>query len=205
MLGGVYRRWLALTALSYSVVHHLGLLPDGLGHGPSGTRWADWLDLLVPWLVLVPAALAVRAAGASERTWAVLGAGVVAYAGGHGIHLAANSIGNVARSDTAHVWDETVGHLVWYAGVALVLAALARTMVGEPRAGALGHLLALAVGLTWASNAAGGGTVVPSLVIAIGAVAFGWRHRSGLAGVLVTGFVPAVLVLGVAVGAALGG
>lgn len=49
-----YGRWLAVTALSYAVLHHLGLLPDGLGAGPDDTRWTDWLDLLVPWLVLVP-------------------------------------------------------------------------------------------------------------------------------------------------------
>lgn len=195
MLGGVYRRWLALTALAYAVVHHLGLLPDGLGAGPDGTRVADWLDLLVPWLVLVPAALALRAAPATPRTWAVFGAGVVAYSSGHGIHLAANSIGNVDPSDTAHLWDEVAGHLVWYAGVALVLAALARTMVGEPRPGPVGHLLALAAGLTWASNAVGGGTEVLSLLVSLAAVWFGWRHRSQLPVALLTGFVPAVVVL----------
>ena len=34
---------LAATGLSYAVLHHLGLLPDGLGAGPEGTRcsWAS--------------------------------------------------------------------------------------------------------------------------------------------------------------------
>ena len=38
-----YSAALATAALSYAVLHHLGLLPDGLGSGPEGTRWADWL------------------------------------------------------------------------------------------------------------------------------------------------------------------
>jgi len=139
----VYSRWLALTALAYAVVHHLGLLPGGLGAGPEGTRWADWLDLLVPWLVVAPAALTLSADRAGPRTWVLFGIGAGLYLSGHGIHLAANSVGNAAPSPTAHLWDERVGHLVWYAGVALVLAALTRTMRGRARPGPLGHVLAL--------------------------------------------------------------
>lgn len=40
------------------------------------------------------------------------------YASGHGIHLAANSIGNVSPGPTARLWDEVVGHCVWYATMA---------------------------------------------------------------------------------------
>lgn len=191
----MYSRWLALTALSYAVLHHLGLLPDGLGVGPDDTRWADWLDLALPWLVLVPGALTLRADGAAERTWWVFGAGAVAYASGHGIHLAANSVANAEPGATAHLWDEVVGHTIWYAGVALVLAALARTMVGHARPGPLGYLLALAVGLTWATNAVGGGTQVLAGVVALAACGFGWRHRSELPVVLLVGFAPVVPAL----------
>ena len=56
MRAASYGRWLAVTALAYAVLHHLGLLPSGLGSAPDDTQWADWLDLLVPWLVLTPAA-----------------------------------------------------------------------------------------------------------------------------------------------------
>jgi hypothetical protein len=63
----VYQRWVALTALAYVVLHHLGLLPDGLGAAPRQTQWADWLDLLVPFLVLAPAAMALSVAPASRR------------------------------------------------------------------------------------------------------------------------------------------
>lgn len=188
-------RWLAVTALSYALVHHLGLLPEGLGDGPDGTRWADWLDLLVPWLVLVPAASTVAAARPDPRTWVLLGAGAVAYASGHGIHLAANSVGNVDPGDTAHLWDEVVGHAIWYAGVALVLTALARTMVGRARPHPVGYLLAVAAGLTWASNAVGGGTVWFGLAVALAATVWGWSRRHELGVVLLVGFLPAATFL----------
>ncbi|WP_028645417.1 hypothetical protein [Nocardioides sp. URHA0020] len=191
----MYSRWLALTALSYAVLHHLGLLPDGLGAAPDDTRWGDWLDLLLPWLVLAPAALTVRAARGDERTWWILGAGALAYASGHGIHLAGNSVGNAHPSDTAHLWDELVGHAIWYAGVALVVVALARTMAGRARPGVVGYVLAVAVGLTWASNAVGGNTEVLAIAVAVVACAFGWRHRDDLRVVLLVGFAPVVPAL----------
>lgn len=191
----VFRRALAASALAHTVCHHLGLLPSGLGSGPRGTQWADWLDLLVPWLVLVPAACALWAAAVGPRVWIAFGAGALAYASGHGIHLAANSVGNAAPGPTAHLWDEVVGHYIWFAGVALVVAALALAMTGRPRAGVVGHVLAVGVGLTWATNAIGGGTVLFSLVIAVAVIAFGWRNRRTMAGVLWVGFAPAVCVL----------
>jgi hypothetical protein len=183
----VYSRWLAVTAASYVVFHHLGGLPDGLGHGPDGTQWADWLDLLVPFLVLVPAAAALRAADAQPRTWALYGVGAITYATGHGVHLAGNSLANAHPSATAHLWDEVVGHYVWYAGVALVAAALAQTMTQRPRPSLVGLGLAVLVGATWATNAKGGGTVVFSLVLALVTAAYGWRHRRDLGVTLLVG------------------
>jgi hypothetical protein len=196
MLTRMYSRALAATTLAYVVLHHLGLLPSGLGAGPDGTRWADWLDLGVPWLVLVPAAVTMWAGRAAVRSWVVFGVGVVAYTSGHGIHLAANSIGNQDPGQTAHLWDEVVGHLVWFVGVAFVLAALALTMIGRPRPHAVGYVLAIGAGLTWASNAIGGGTLLLSLAVAIAAAGFGWMRRSELGVVLLVGYLPAVLVVG---------
>lgn len=191
----MYQRWVALTALAYVVLHHLGQLPDGLGAAPHETQWADWLDLLVPFLVLAPAAMALSVAPASRRAWVVFGVGAVTYATGHGIHLAANSVGNADPGPTAHLWDEVVGHQIWYAGAALVVAALALTMAGRPRPGWVGYLLALAVGATWASNAVGGGTVVTSLVVALAFAGWGWVHRRDLAVTLLVGFAPAAAFL----------
>jgi hypothetical protein len=194
----VYGRWLAATAAAYAVVHHLGLLPSGLGPAADRTRVADWLDLAVPWLVLVPAARTLQSAQVGARVWWTFGAGAVAYVSGHGIHLAANSVGNAAPGPTAHLWDEVVGHYVWYAGVAGVLAALAMSMVGRSRPPAVGYLLALGTGLTWASNAVGGGTEWFSLAVAVVAAWFGWTRRRELSGVLAVGFAPAIAFLVVA-------
>lgn len=191
----VYSWALAATGLSYAVLHHLGLLPSGLGSAPEGTRWADWLDLAVPWLVLVPAAVTMWAAPASLRSWVVFGAGVVAYSSGHGIHLAANSVNNAGGGRTAHFWDEVVSHHVWFLGVALVLAALARTMVGRPRPHPAAYVLAVGVGITWVSNAVGGGTVVFSLAVAVAAAVFGWARRRELGLVMLVGFLPAAVIL----------
>ena len=64
-----YPRWLAVTALAYAVLHHLGSIPDGIAEAPRGTRWTDWLDLLVPWLLLTPAVLTVWADRPPILTW----------------------------------------------------------------------------------------------------------------------------------------
>jgi hypothetical protein len=195
----VYGRWLAATAAAYVVFHHLGLLPGGLGAGPDQTQWADWIDLLVPFLVLAPAAATLRAAEAGARTWWVFGVGAVTYATGHGIHLSANSVGNAAPGPTAHLWDEVVGHYIWYAGVAIIVAALAATMHGRPRPSALGWLLTPLVGLTWASNAVGGGTEALSFVLALAAAAYGWTRSHELGVVLgVAGSIAALVLLGTA-------
>jgi hypothetical protein len=170
-------RWVALSAVLYNLLHHLGALPGGLGDAGGGTRWVDWLDLLTPYAVVGTALAALCAAGTDRRGWwtALLGAG--AYVSGHAVHLAANSIGN-ARGDVPpiHLWDEVVGHWLWYAGVALLVVALARA-VRLPATPAT-YALALATGLTWTTNALGGTTGVGSLAVAAGLAGWGWRRRS---------------------------
>jgi hypothetical protein len=181
--------------MAYVVAHHLGLLPDGLGAAPEGTQWADWVALAVPVVVLVPAAMVLREAGCAGKDWVLFAVGCVIYAWGQGIHLAANSVNNASPGQPAHLWDEVVGHLVWYAGTALVLAAVARTMPGRPRPGVVGGALAVLVGLTWATNAVGGGTEWLSLVVALVAVGYGWAHRDDLGVTLLVGFVPSVVLI----------
>lgn len=180
-------RWTAVTAVAYAVLHHLGALPGGLGDAPHATRWADWLDLLVPYLVVGPALSAVAAAGTDRRGWwtALLGAGL--YVQGHGVHLAANSISN-ARGDAApvHLWDEVVGHWVWYSGVALLVWAVARSVA--VRATPPGLLLALGVGATWTTNALEGTTAPAALVAALALAAWGARRRDGTGWLLLVAF-----------------
>jgi hypothetical protein len=195
--GRVERR-LGLTALAYVVMHHVGSLPGGLGE-VGVTRWSDWIDLLTPYAVLLPAAGAMVAGAASRRTWAVFAVGALAYAQGHGIHLSANSVHNVAPGDAAHLWDEVVGHLVWYAGVALVTCALATVSARRPlparRVAGTAVVLAVAVGLTWASNAVGGGTLWFALPFALGVAGYGTLHRDRLAAVLLPGYLCGAVLL----------
>jgi hypothetical protein len=138
------------------------------------TRWVDWITLLTPYAVVGSAVAALHAATADRRTWkiALLGAG--AYVQGHGINVAANSIGN-ARGDGApvHLWDEVVGHWLWYFGVALLVVALARAVEVATSPAAL--LLAVVSGLTWTTNALEGTTAVGSLTVAAALTGWGWR------------------------------
>ena len=56
-------------------------------------------------------------------------------------------------------------------------------------------MLALSAGLTWGTNAVGGGTPVASLLLAAGAALYGWRHRETLARLMLVGYAPAVLLI----------
>jgi len=175
-------RWLLLHGLAYSLVHHQGVVLSRLGEsGISDTRWADWLDLLTPVLVLGPA-LAALLGVASRRVWVLAILGSAIYVEGHGIHLAANSIANATDPDipVVHLWDEVVGHYVWYGGLALVWLALwlthAETDLDIDRR--LGLPLIVGVGGTWATNALEGGTAVASLIVAVGFAALAVAQRA---------------------------
>ena len=51
------------------------------------------------------------------------------------------------------------------------------------------------MGVTWATNGLEGGTAVASLLVAVGFVAWGWRHRTGSGLLLLAAYVPAVVIL----------
>jgi hypothetical protein len=180
--------------VAYGLLHHLGALPGGLGDAGGGTRWVDWLDLLTPYAVVGTALAALAAAGTDRTGWRTAFVGSAAYVNGHGVHLAANSIGNV-RGDAApvHLWDEVVGHWLWYAGLALLVVALARSVDLRVTAPAVG--LALATGLTWTTNALEGTTAVGSLVVALGLTGWGVRRGDGTGRLLAVAFGTAALAL----------
>ncbi len=199
-------RWLAAFGVAVLVLHHLGSIAGpsgGFGAAGSGTQWVDWLDLLTPYLVVGPALLALAASAADRTSWLVAALGALAYASGHGIHLAANSISN-AQGDAAptHLWDELVGHAVWYAGLALIVIALARSV--EPKPTVTGWVLAVGVGLTWATNGLGAdGLVVPMLIAALALAVWGWTRRGRSAGRLLLvayGVASPVLLVGAVLG-----
>lgn len=187
--------WLAASAIAYVLLHHAGGALASLG-SVGVTRWADWIDLSTPYAVLLPAAVALARARAGRRLWSLYLVGALTYTEGHGIHLAANSVGNADPGRTAHLWDEVVGHYLWYAGTALVFAALAAAFARYDPPGNVGaYALAVLVGFTHATNSLEGGTAVFGMVTAAGFAGWGWTARARLGRLLAVAYVPALLVL----------
>lgn len=187
---------LAAFALAVAVLQHLGAVPvEVLGEvGP--TRWTDWLDLLTPYAVVGTALAVLLAARPGRATWALAAVGAVLYVQGHGIHLAANSVSNRLEDDAVHLWDEVVGHLVWYAGLGLLVVALVRAVRGEPlRTGPVALALAAAFGVTHATNGLEGGTAPLSLAFAVGVSVWATRLPGPVRRLLLVAYVPAALVL----------
>ncbi len=187
---GDFGPWLVLLAIGYPVTHHIGTLFAGLGDvGSTDTRWADWIDLITPYVVTGAAAGALRAARASRLTWMVFWFAAVLYTQGQGIHLAANSVGNAVPGQPAYLWDEHVGHYLWYSGFALIVATLAATVSERRHRGGVGaHLLALLVGFTNFTNSVEGQTPILGIATAVLFVGWGFVTRDGLGRVLLTGY-----------------
>jgi hypothetical protein len=183
---------LALLAVSVVLFMQIGTFARPLGD-VGGTRAADWLDLLTPWAVIGSAVwvlLASRspAGGSSPDTWSwlALAVGGIAFAEGKGLHLAANSISNAEptgqAADLAHLWDESVGHWVWYIGLLLVLVAVTRAVLGSPgrpllRTTAGGVVLAALAGFSLANTWIEGETPWLGIVAAGGFTVYALAHR----------------------------
>lgn len=187
----------ALVAFALAIVigHHVGTATAPLGD-VGVTRWADWIDFLVPISVLGTAALVLKGVEAAGRTWAVFGVGAVMYAEGHGIHLSANSIGNeLDYGATGHLWDEVVGHYVWYAGLVLVVIALALALRDVEQRSWVQWPLAFGVGVTWMTNGVEGGTPWFSLAVAAGLLGWGLKRRDDAGRLLVVTYGTALVLL----------
>lgn len=196
--GGVGRALLSF-GVTVAVTHHIGLLTDPLGRVGS-TSWNDWLDLLTPYLVVGTALAVMITARTDRRAWLVCAVGAIAYVQGHGLHLAGNSVGNADPGPTAHVWDEVVGHAVWYAGLGLLVVALVLALDAVPLTiSPVGWVVAAAVGATVATNAVGGGTITGTLPVSVAFAAYGLRRGDALGRLLAGTFGLAALVLAVAI------
>ena len=164
------KRWLVVFGLAVAVGHHVGVGFSSLGDiGQSGTRWADWIDFLVPYVVVGSGVLALVAAGTDRFGWILFVVSAIAYTQGHGVHLAANSVDNAVGGHVAHLWDEQVSHWFWYLGLAGMVLALTRA---APRfvMPAWAWVVVVLFGFTWFDNTIEGG--VPLLGI-VGAAALG--------------------------------
>ncbi len=200
-------RWLAAFAVAYGLLHHQGFVLARLGEfGDTGTRWADWIDLATPYLLLGPAAGVLVALRTGIRPWLVFAVGAVAYVEGHGIHLAANSIDNaisevpagagpipVVVADVVHFWDEMVGHYIWYGGLTLIVVAMVGAAWSVSDGEERGHgddqvtsgwrileiALALLFATTYVTNALEGSTAPMALAAAVGFVVWAASVRPG--------------------------
>ncbi len=183
--------WLVLFALGYGLFQHAGTVFVDLGE-VGETRWADWIDLLTPYVVTGAAAGALRGAGAGRGAWTGFWFGTVLYTQGQSIHLAANSVGNALPGtdpDIVHLWDETVGHYLWYSGFAIIVAVLAVTVADRrARGGPAAHLLALVVGFTNFSNSVEGQTVWLGIGTAVVFAIWGLFTRDGMGRYLLTAY-----------------
>ena len=133
----------------------------------------------------------------SRRAWLVFGVGAIAYTQGHGIHLAANSIANVDSSSTSHLWDEVVGHYIWYGGLAVIVGgpgARRGQSPAHPGPGS-GFVLAVLFGFTVFTNSVEGGTPLLGLATGVVFVAWGLRRRDRLAWLLVPAYAVTVVAL----------
>src|SRR5688572_22022952 len=172
--------WLAAFAVAVIVGHHTGFLLEPLGEVGT-TRWADWIDLALPYAVVGCAAGALAANGADRRVWFLFGAAAILYTQGHGIHLAANSVTNAAPGEPAHLWDEVVGHYLWYGGLAGVVTALVLALGDLPRpAWRLSVPLSLLFGFTVFPNSVEGGTALFGLATSPAVLVRGLRRRHRL-------------------------
>jgi hypothetical protein len=192
--------WLLVLGIGYAVLHHAGTLFENLGEvGP--TRWADWIDIATPYVVVGAAAGALRGAGASRATWGWFWFGAVLYTQGQGIHLAANSVANAIEGDdpdVVHLWDEVVGHYLWYAGMALLVAALASALADRrPRGGVGAHLVAALVGFTHFTNSVEGQTAYLGIGVAVVLAGWGLLARDGMGRYLLSSYGLSVLLFAV--------
>jgi hypothetical protein len=176
-------RLLAVSAVAMVATHWLRLLPLGYP-APGATRYEDFVDLLTPFVVAGPALLALARTGAGRGAWALALLGAVLFTQGHGLHLAANSISYASGpAEPAYLWDEQVGHHLWFVGLALLVVVVTRAVAGtDPAVPASALVLSCLVGLTWAANVVEGGAVPLGVLLALGLVLHGWRLRAGATG-----------------------
>jgi hypothetical protein len=151
---------LVAFAASFAVFQHV---PSAAGDA------GDFVDLVTPFVVVGTTALALASLRAAPAALVLALLAGVLYVDGHGIHLAANSIGHEELAgdaeDVTHFWDETFGHIEWHLGWMLLIAAIgAAEALGRaprglrPRSPWLAGATILLLGATLFTSTVEGGT-----------------------------------------------
>jgi hypothetical protein len=148
-------RALVVFALAFAVFHHVPSF--------AGDTAGDWVDLFTPFAVVGAAAL-VLGRGVPPLALVVAIVGTILYVDGHGIHLAANSIGHENLTgdakDVTHFWDEVWGHIEWHLGLFVLIGSFCLAERVRPVQIGRGHavLAALLLGWTFFTSTVEGGT-----------------------------------------------
>ena len=164
-------------AVSFAVFQHVPSFAGGAG---------DFVDLVTPFAVVGTAALVLGSLRAAPAAIGLALLAGVLYVDGHGIHLAANSIGNETglsgdAEDVAHFWDETFGHIEWHLGWMLLVGAIAvaealgRGPRGRPRPYALAGATVAVLGFTLFTSTVEGHTWWLALGAAPVFLAWAWQ------------------------------
>ena len=171
----------------------------------AGEAAGDWIDLATPFAVAAAAAVTLATLGGGVWPIALAVLAGVLYVDGHGIHLAANSIGHEELSGEAervtHFWDEPFSHHEWHLGwIALVAAiCLAEQLSGRPR-GRPRSLVVMAVtalllGFTLFTSTVEGGTWWLALAGAVVFATWAWKERRPLVVTCAAGFGLAAILI----------
>lgn len=148
------------------------------------TRWADWVDLLTPWVVLGLGLVVLLRAAASRRLLIGYAAAGLLYAEGHALHLSANSISNVESSGIIHLWDEVVSHYLWYVGAiaVVVVLVLALRESAPPARTWAGYALTPLLAITLLNGWIEGGVPVLGFVSCAVLLSVAWPSRRSAVG-----------------------
>jgi uncharacterized membrane protein (UPF0136 family) len=165
---------------------------------PEAFTGQELLDLFTPVVVLPIAWLVLTATGPVSRSTAAVFVAIAGlWAGGQGIHLAANAIGDAfavgpardafyatVAGDLDHFLDEVLGHWTWHVawvGLSVLMLLVAGGGAGVGRSGASAPTLAGAIhGAVFFFVTTEGGTV--ALGIPASAVLLVWAGRDRLLG-----------------------
>ena len=197
---GASREQWALLALAtaFAVFHHVPAL--------AGESAGDWIDLATPFAVAAAAAVSLATLGGGVWPIALAVLAGVLYVDGHGIHLAANSIGHEELSGEAervtHFWDEPFSHHEWHLGLIALLAAiclaeqLSGRPPGKPRSLAVMVVTAVLLGFTLFTSTVEGGTWWLALAGAVVFAAWAWKERRPLVLTCAAAFGVAAILIG---------